>query len=99
MPVLTKGVSHLDVEAGQTFALELPETPGTGFRWHLETRLELVRSEFSPSESGRAGGGGTRRFLLTAPAPGRYQLGAVLRRGWLGDASRVDEFAATIEAS
>jgi predicted secreted protein len=97
-PVLTKGVAHLDVAAGQTFALELPETPGTGFRWHLETQLELVRSEFSPFESGRSGGGGIRRFVLTAPSPGQYRVDAVLRRGWEGDASRVDEVTATIDA-
>lgn len=98
MPVMTKGVSRLEVAAGQTFALELPETAGTGFRWHLETQLEVVRSEYAPAESGRAGGGGVRRFVLTARSPGDYRVEAVLRRGWQGDASRADAFTATVTA-
>jgi predicted secreted protein len=97
-PVLTKGLAHLDVAAGQTFAVELPETPGTGYHWHLETQLDLVRSELSPSESGRPGGGGVRRFVVTAPSPGQYQVHAVLRRAWAGDKSSADELTATVTA-
>jgi inhibitor of cysteine peptidase len=99
MQLLRKGLAELNVATGDSFALELPETPTTGFRWHLDTRLELVSSEFVSSAAGQPGAGGVRRFVLKAASPGRYPLGAVLRRGWLGDSSRVDEFAATVVAS
>jgi predicted secreted protein len=98
MSALSKSQWHVDVAVGETFTLELPETAGTGFRWHLDTQLEVVGSEFAPPGGAKVGGAGVRRFTLKAAAAGRYDVRAVLRRAWLGDASRVEEYTATVDA-
>jgi predicted secreted protein len=98
LPALTKDQTHAEVAVGAAFTLELPETAGTGFRWHLDTQLEVVGSEFAPPGGGKVGGTGVRRFTLKAAAAGKYGVHAALRRGWMGDASRVDEYAATVDA-
>lgn len=75
--------SRLSVCAGETFALVLPETPTTGYRWRItevSAPVSIIEDEFTPPEPLRPGAGGVRRWLLRAEQPGTGVVHADLVR-------------------
>ena len=82
--------------AGDHLVLELPEIPGTGYTWQMETLPEGARivDERYEQPTGAGIGGQTRHIFVVDPASG----GAVrLRQGrpWLGDEGVSDSFEVT----
>jgi inhibitor of cysteine peptidase len=88
----------LHAHVGDELVVRLPETPGTGFRWHIDVspvNLALRQDAFDPSGSG-VGGQGTRTFEFHAQTAGTTVLGLKRWREWEGDASVAERFDATI---
>jgi len=71
-------------------AVELPETPTSGYLWSLDRSAagveEIGRDYREGGAEPLAGGSGIRSFRLRVPAPGSYQLEFVLKRPWEADA-------------
>lgn len=71
---------------GEMIAVRLDENPTTGYQWDIQVEppgpWQLVTSSFSPPSAGRAGGGGTRTWLLQAAHGGKAHLAFELRRRW-----------------
>lgn len=90
--------SRPSVCAGETFALVLPETPTTGYRWRiteLSAPVSVIEDEFTPPDSVRPGAGGVRRWLFRAEHVGTGVVHADLARA--RDPSPVQSFDLTIE--
>jgi predicted secreted protein len=70
---------------GETFRIELEESPTTGYRWEMPVdqpaTVEVRNSSFTPANLS-IGGGGVRVFTLVATAQGTTKLRGVLRRAW-----------------
>jgi inhibitor of cysteine peptidase len=77
------------------------ENATTGYRWYVApvADLSVISSSLAPHPGSGVGGGGLRRFVLTATAPGNIQLRAKLWRDWEGDSSVIDRFEIAIRAS
>jgi inhibitor of cysteine peptidase len=78
---------ELRIAVGEQFAVTLPETPTTGFRWRMASPpdiLTIVNDEFTPPDSARPGAGGVHRWVFHARASGsamlRLELAAAGRR-------------------
>ena len=71
----------ITARVGETVSLTLPETPGTGYRWRLNSALRVVSDEFHPSGTA-PGAGGERVFVVEISEPGRHELQAELARPW-----------------
>jgi inhibitor of cysteine peptidase len=68
---------HLQVKSGELFALELPETPTTGFRWsiaEIPPTLRLSADDFVAPASAVPGASGTHHWIFEAIATGAGQL-------------------------
>lgn len=79
--------------AGEEIAIVLSENPTTGYRWELEltgSAVSLAGSEYEPAGDA-IGGGGERRFALTAHSAGVTTVRARLRRSWATDAAPLEE--------
>jgi len=75
------------VTPGEPITLELPENPGTGFRWHIlgiPSCLTVDADDFIAPGATPPGGGGLRRWAFRADRAGsgtlRIQLQAPSRR-------------------
>ena len=90
----------VEVATKKPFAVLLEENPTTGYRWHLETDpgIRVISSDYEAAAGIGVGGGGTRRFVLTAEKPGEWQVRAKLWRQWLGDASITRRFELAVRA-
>jgi predicted secreted protein len=66
--------------------VRLPEAPTTGYQWSLVSAppgvRETGREYEQPAREARAGGAGTRVFVLDASTPGRHELEFRLQRPW-----------------
>jgi len=65
--------ARLSIAVGQMFALTLPETPTTGYRWAItepSALMRVIEDEFAPPDSAHPGAGGTHRWLFRADHPG-----------------------------
>jgi predicted secreted protein len=67
----------ITARVGETVSLALPETPGTGYRWHLTSPLEVASDEFHPSDT-TSGAAGERVFVVEVSQAGRHELRAEL---------------------
>ncbi|QDQ29072.1 protease inhibitor I42 family protein [Chitinimonas arctica] len=93
------GVRQLPKE--RAFALELDETPTTGYRWHLEfsERLMLLSSELALADLHPPGAGGRRRWVFQPQGSGEFFIQAKLWREWLGDASVISRYRLTVRVA
>ncbi|MEV6417751.1 protease inhibitor I42 family protein [Kribbella sp. NPDC051718] len=69
--------------AGGPVEIALPESPATGYRWHLDhdpSEAVVVGTTYQPDQQGLAGGGGTRIFQLEVLARSSITLDFYLRR-------------------
>jgi predicted secreted protein len=79
---LRDGGKQVALKPGEDFALELPETPTTGFRWHIMSLPPMVRltaDNFVPPVLSRPGAAGVRRWTFEATATGSGTLFVELR--------------------
>lgn len=88
---------------GDTIVVRLDENPTSGYRWSVEridaTVLAAAGDEFEPDAGGRLGGGGTRILRFTVVGTGRGEMALRRSRSWEGDASVVERFGLTVEAT
>ncbi|GAA0963418.1 hypothetical protein GCM10009554_82750 [Kribbella koreensis] len=71
--------------AGGPVEIALPESPATGYRWHLDhdpSEVVVVGTTYQPvpDQQGLAGGGGTRTFQLEVLTRHSITLDFYLRR-------------------
>ncbi len=102
------GGRTLDVQEGDEITVQLPENPGTGYKWAVERRdrkLALREDSFVPQSAGIAdapqaiGRGGTRVLTLIAKSSGTAQLNLKHYRSWVGDSSITERFSITFRIS
>jgi inhibitor of cysteine peptidase len=78
--------SAVEVPAGTSFSVELPENPTTGHRWgdpELDgTSVTVGSDDFEPASSEGAGAGGVRRFTFHVKSPGKTTLRLAYGRSW-----------------
>ena len=70
----------LDVSAGVTVVIKLPENPSTGYTWQYavnENIVELVEDVYIPPENQIIGGGGTRMLKLEVVGSGEFTMSYV----------------------
>jgi inhibitor of cysteine peptidase len=85
--------------SGNTFIIQLPENPTTGYRWSLlladSSIVELVSDEVFHGSS-TIGSGGQRRLTFRAKNIGSTQLKLSLFRPWEGRLSSSEEYHITL---
>jgi inhibitor of cysteine peptidase len=88
----------VDVQAGDSFLIQLYENPTTGYRWHLpspvDPALRVVDDSFEISQN-KSGAGGVRHWTLTADHPAIVRLRIERKRAWETRAAEV--FTVTID--
>lgn len=92
--------SRPSVDIGEVFALALPETPTTGYRWtisELAAPVSMIEDEFTAPDSMLPGAGGVRQWHFRAERPGTGVLRADLVRR--SDATPARSFDLTIEVA
>ncbi|MEB3292390.1 MAG: protease inhibitor I42 family protein [Synechococcales bacterium] len=89
------------LQQGQTLILQLDENPTTGYRWELPslpaTELQLMRDQFTSSNSGAMGAGGQRTLTFQAGNPGQVNLVLHNRRAWESVGQGVAQFNLTLK--
>jgi inhibitor of cysteine peptidase len=76
----------IQVQRGDVIAVQLPETPATGYRWHIDHLtgdVELIDDSFELGPSPRIGSGGIRVFRFR----GTGWIKLKHWQKWEGDAS------------
>jgi len=90
-----------EMKVGETFEVQLPENPTTGYRWYLRTSggscLELADDSFQPSGGTTCGAGGMRRWRFCAVRAGSADIEMVHRRSW--EKGPAEAFSLTIRVS
>jgi len=86
----------VEVAAGQTVTVRLPESPSTGYRWTVESAGGLQQIADHSEAGGAMGGAGMREIEFRAGQPGSHELRMRNRRSWEGDAGSGDRFNVTI---
>lgn len=70
----------------ESFEVELPENPTTGYRWQLAselgTALQLEDDSFQAGNEAVCGAGGVRRWRFRAGSEGATELAIHRRRSW-----------------
>jgi len=82
---------HVDVEAGQPFAIVLPDNGPGGYLWQVEDlppALRLRRADDLAPGEGAPGATGEKVFELEASEPGTFTLRFERRRDWEPGADR-----------
>jgi inhibitor of cysteine peptidase len=84
-----------ELQVGDSFRIELPENPTTGYRWQLPSpqTLRILEDSFATSTAA-PGSGGVRHWTLAADTPAVIALRLELRRSW--EKQAVETFDATI---
>ncbi|WP_429469391.1 protease inhibitor I42 family protein [Paraburkholderia sp. WSM4175] len=90
----------VEMHAGDTVILYLPENATTGYRWTIEELdaglIELQESDYA-SGSSAVGSGGEARWTFRAKALGTTPLKLKLWRHWEGDGSILKRFVVTLK--
>jgi predicted secreted protein len=90
---------HLPV--GATIAVQLDESPTTGYTWADRSDGQVVRpdgDDFTAAAPGAVGGGGLRQWRYSLGQVGTGTLRLVLVQAWAGEAAPTDEFKVTVQA-
>jgi len=90
-PVYNSPVKNIEVKAGQRFIIRLDANPTTGYQWQLvqpldPNILELVSSEYRPTETKLVGAGGKEVWTFKAVGAGKAKLSLKYVRPWEKDA-------------
>jgi inhibitor of cysteine peptidase len=92
----------VEIRAGETLAIRLPENASTGYRWFadkLDPAVTLTASGYDTQDAGAVGGESTVHWALKANAPGRFPVELKLWRQWEGDKSVQKRFRITLMIS
>jgi inhibitor of cysteine peptidase len=85
---------------GDQVVIRLPESPTSGFRWHLDTYdaavLEATGEQFLAATDAMTGGGGTREFRFLVQDVQRSEIALSLRRAWEADVAATARFSTTV---
>jgi predicted secreted protein len=91
---------QVDVDVGDEFAIQLVESPTTGYRWQIQelnkSALEVVDDAFR-LDSAAVGAGGDRRWLIRAKLPGDFPVTFTKKRSW--EQRGVESFTLSIRVS
>ena len=78
--------STVKLVSADTFEVELPEIPTSGYRWQLDEANQaatIVDESFEDSENKKMVGGiGKRKFKLRALQPPPFTLRFIKKRAW-----------------
>jgi inhibitor of cysteine peptidase len=87
----------IEVALGESFEIQLPENPTTGYRWHLrssgEPVLEVQDDSFQTAAA-PPGAGGVRRWRFRAGQEGTADLEIEYKRSW--EQGRADTFRLSV---
>ncbi len=74
--VYTEDTTTIETVSGDTFTIELPITPGTGYRWVPSMPMGYVQlgNEIVPTEGDAVGQPTVERWQLSVDAPGSGQM-------------------------
>ncbi|MBN1506236.1 MAG: protease inhibitor I42 family protein [Sedimentisphaerales bacterium] len=79
---------HVDVLVGEQFAIRLESNPSTGYQWvlagSLPPWLELLGTEYTPTNPGVIGGGGVEEWTFRATGTGSATVMFEYMRSWEG---------------
>ena len=79
-------VREIRVKAGESFTIELPGNPTTGYMWEVEScegsSLLLETQKFLEENPGVMGSGGIFAWNFRATSPGSCALHFIYRRPW-----------------
>ncbi len=86
----SKQTNMITARVGEEFTITLDSNPTTGYSWKLsddfsEGVVELLGSEYKPTEIQRIGGGGKNIWRFKAIAVGETQITLYYRRPWEKD--------------
>jgi inhibitor of cysteine peptidase len=89
----------IEVHLGARLNIYLKENPTTGYRWSLREfgsgSLLLESADYAPSGAG-VGGGGIRKFVFVAEAPGTATINLKKTREWEPEEAATSTFTAHI---
>ncbi|PYI64725.1 hypothetical protein CVV68_21130 [Arthrobacter livingstonensis] len=83
----------ITVHTGETFAVELPATPATGYQWQatgVPAGMEATAGSFQPDarDARAVPAAGRQVFHFKAGAPGTLELHFELKRSWETEPAR-----------
>jgi inhibitor of cysteine peptidase len=86
---------NISVNVGNTFLLELPSNPTTGFDWHFdnldEKTFQIISSGYTPVAPQLCGSGGKDYWTIKALKPGNYKIKLLYYRTWEGKRKAAQE--------
>lgn len=98
MKVLTQqdNGTHIELAAGSSLTVRLPENPTTGYRWIVESSegLQPISSDYQGGDA--VGAAGFRTFEFRGNRVGSCQLRLLNRREWETQEAPLDTFQATV---
>ncbi|MDZ4165882.1 MAG: protease inhibitor I42 family protein [Smithellaceae bacterium] len=84
------------IATGQSFRIELPSNPSTGFDWHVDVldqnNFKVVNSDYNPSAKKLIGAGGTRWWEIKAVKRGKANIRLLYYRVWEGKGKASDKY-------
>jgi inhibitor of cysteine peptidase len=91
---------RIEIRAGDTVTVRLPENPTTGYQWQIAADssaplgaiASLIHQNFSPAATSAAGAGGERTLVFEAKAPGEASLRLLSKPSWRGDEAAAQDF-------
>jgi inhibitor of cysteine peptidase len=93
----------IELAAGDTIEIVLPETRSTGFRWQTVTAptpvCAITVETSEPPAAARPGAPGTHRWRLQAKQAGDCELKLAYRRPWEASAHAAREFSIRIRVT
>jgi len=89
-PTYSEADSTVEIQAGSSFAIQLPSNIGTGYRWELKEQpdaslLTLVKQEHRSGDSKEDNAAGLDHFLFETHKKGEVQLKFWFVRPWKKD--------------
>jgi inhibitor of cysteine peptidase len=96
---LTDHGRTLEVTAGSVLTVRLPENPGTGYRWTVETAAGLEPAGDRFEGASGVGSTGTRELQFRASRVGSFDLRMKHGREWEGEGSVDRRFAVKIKVA
>ena len=87
------------VTVGSVLTVRLPENPGTGYRWTMDTAAGLEAAGDRFEGAGGIGSSGTRELQFRASRVGSFDLRMKHWREWEGERSVDRRFAVKIKVT
>lgn len=90
----------VEVPTGTGFAVALPESPTTGYRWsdpeYDQSCMTFDSDDYIPAPGAAIGGAGTRSFTFTSGKACRTTIRTALKRSWEQGAAAESTFVLTV---